>query len=63
MRARDVSQKSNVNLCFVDLRKAFDSEWRKGLFYKLLTYGIGGMFNYVITTMHKKANFCLKLNE
>ena len=27
---------------FIDFKKAFDSIWHEGLFYRLLSYGIGG---------------------
>ena len=33
--------KEKVYACFVDFRKAFDSVWHKGLFYKLLKNNIG----------------------
>ena len=31
-----------VYACFVDFRKAFDSVWHDGLFYKLLQLNVGG---------------------
>ena len=31
-----------VYACFVDFKKAFDSVWHEGLFYRILSYGIGG---------------------
>ena len=34
---------------FVDFRKAFDSVWHEGLFYKLLKINIGGHFYNLIT--------------
>ena len=34
--------KESVYACFVDFRKAFDSVWHEGLFYKLLKINIGG---------------------
>ena len=33
--------KKKQYICFVDLRKAFDSIWRKALFHKLYSYGVG----------------------
>lgn len=38
--------KKKLYVCFIDLKKAFDSLWRKGLMYKLLKCGIGtNMYN------------------
>jgi len=38
-------------VCFVDMRKAFDSVWRDGLFYKLHQCGIGGNCFNIIKSM------------
>ena len=34
--------KGKLYTCFIDFKKAFDSVWHDGLFYKLLHYKIGG---------------------
>ena len=36
--------------CFVDFRKAYDSVWREGLFFKLIQYG--GSKNFVQSLFH-----------
>ena len=46
--------------CFVDFRKAFDSVWRNGLFYKLLSSGIGGNFFKIIKSMYSNVRYCVK---
>ena len=38
--------------CFIDLRKAFDSLWRNGLFYKLLKTGISSKLVSVIKDLY-----------
>ena len=44
--------KDKVYACFVDFRKAFDSVWHEGLFYKLLKINIGGHFYNLIKTLY-----------
>ena len=34
------NKKGGLYFCFVDFRKAYDSVWREGLFYKLLKAGV-----------------------
>ena len=63
VRTNAQSDKSHIYFCFVDLRKAFDSVWRKGLFYKMLTYGIGGNFYKVITHMYENLKLSVKLDD
>ena len=36
--------KGKLFTCFIDFKKAFDSVWRDGLFYKLFQYNIGAKF-------------------
>ena len=50
-------------ICFVDLKKAFDSVWREGLLYKLLSTGIGGSFFNIIQNMYSKCKFHVKLDD
>ena len=49
--------------CFVDFRKAFDSVWRKGLFYKVLSSGIGGNFFNIIQSMYDNIEYCVKTSH
>ena len=49
--------------CFIDLRKAFDSVWRKGLFYKLLASGVGNKTNDIIQNMYLETQSSLKMNN
>ena len=49
--------------CFVDFRKAFDSVWRVGLFYKMIKTGINIGYIKLIKNMYEKTSQCLKLNN
>jgi exonuclease III len=48
---RVINNKKCLYTCFVDFRKAFDTIWREGLFYKLLDAGITGNCYKVIKGM------------
>ena len=49
--------------CFVDFKKAFDSVWHDGLFYKLLVNGIGGKTYDIIKSMYSKTNCAIKIGQ
>ena len=38
--------------CFIDLKKAFDSIWHQGLFYKIIQNGVGGEAYDISTCMY-----------
>ena len=44
-------RKKKVFAAFIDLRKAFDTVWRDGLFYKMLLNGINGKTCNIIRSM------------
>ena len=48
--------KGKLYTCFIDFKKAFDSVWHDGLFYKLLQYNIGGKFYDLIKIFTLKPN-------
>jgi len=52
--------KKQVFACFVDFSKAFDSVWRTGLFQKIKTLGITGIFFKLITNMYTNSKFVVK---
>ena len=49
--------------CFVDYKSAFDTVWRKALFYKLLSYGVGGNFLSILQNMYDEVYYCVKLDQ
>ena len=56
------NKKGGLYFCFVDFRKAYDSVWREGLFYKLLKAGVRGNAFNVIESMYRKSECCVKIN-
>ena len=57
------NNKEKIYACFVDFRKAFDSIWHEGLFYRLLEYGISGKIYKLINSLYMK-NYCaVKVNN
>ena len=55
--------KEKVYACFVDFRKAFDSVWHEGLFYKLLKINIGGHFYNLIKTLYCSSTCSIRIAE
>ena len=51
------SKKKKVFAAFIDLRKAFGTVWRDGLFYKILLNGINGIVYNIIRSMYTD-NIC-----
>ena len=47
-------------MCFIDFKKAFDSVWHAGLFYKLLQYKIDGKFYDLIKNLYSKTKCSIK---
>ena len=52
--------KKKLFACFVDFRKAFDSVWHEGLFFKLKKIGIRGKTLGLIKDIYKKTNCAVK---
>ena len=49
--------------CFVDFRKAYDSVWRTGMYYKLIKSGININTVKLIKDMYDKTSQTLKMNN
>ena len=54
--------KNKLYACFVDFKKAFDSVWHKGLFYKLEKMGMGGKLCELIKNIYKKTKCAVKID-
>ena len=50
-------------LGFVDFRKAYDTVWRDGLFFKLLSNGINGRFFKVVKSMYGDSEMGVKVGD
>jgi hypothetical protein len=55
--------KQKLYTCFVDFKKAYDTVWRKGLFYKLLLNGISEKFVNLMRNMYSELQFCISLSN
>ena len=49
--------------CFVDFRKAYDSVWREGLFFKLINYGCSKKFVTILLNMYSSVKSAVKLEQ
>jgi len=49
--------------CFVDFRKAFDSVWHHGLFYKLAKLNINNHLLRIIKDMYADNQLCIKVQD
>ena len=49
--------------CFIDFKKAYDSVWREGLFYKLLLCGCSKSFLKCILGMYSSVRYSVKLED
>ena len=49
--------------CFVDFKKAFDSVWHKGLFYKMKNNNLSGKVLDLIKDIYKKTKCAIKVKD
>ncbi len=57
------SKRQTLFCAFIDFRKAFDSVWRNGLWYKLLLSRINGKCLNIIKNMYKCIKSCVKVGN
>ena len=55
------NKNKKIYACFVDFRKAFDSVWRTGLFYKLIKSNMSTNLIKLIQNMYEKTTNSLKM--
>ena len=48
---------------FVDFRKAYDSVWREGLYYKMATSGINGTFLNIVESIYENYRIQIKIQD
>ena len=55
--------KNKLYTCFIDFKKAFDSVWHEGLFYKLEKNGFSGRLLDLIRDIYKKTKCAVKIKD
>ena len=55
--------KGRIYSCFIDFKKAFDTVWHDGLFYKLQQIGIKGHFLETLQNIYKNTRCAIKLDD
>ena len=58
-----IVQNKKLYTCFVDLEKAFDSVWRKGLLYKVKKLGIEGNMLDIIKSIYDNTTYSIIIND
>lgn len=53
------NSKKKLFCAFIDLKQAFDTVWRSGLWSKLINYNVNGKFLNVIKSMYNQAKSCV----
>ena len=57
------SRRKPIYACFVDLKKAYDTVWREGLFFKLLhNYNVSPIFVRILDSMYKNIRGTVKMD-
>ena len=57
------TRRKPIYACFVDLKKAYDTVWREGLFFKLLyEYKINPKFVRILISLYQNLHGCVKIN-
>ena len=55
--------RSYLFTCFVDFKSAFDTVWRKALFYKILNLNVGGLFLKMLESIYSEVYYCVKIGN
>ena len=58
-----LEQGSDVYVCMMDVRKAFDTVWQNGLFYKLYYTGMDPKIWGIITKLYSKFDCCVRVGD
>ena len=54
---------SRVYSCFIDFKKAFDTVWHDGLFFKLQQIGVNGNFLHTIKNIYANTECAVKIGD
>ena len=55
-----IKNKKKLYCAFIDLKRAFDSVYRKGLWFKLINSGINGKLFDLIRSIYHEVKSCVK---
>ena len=55
------SNKKKLYTCFVDFKKAYDTIWRDGLYYKLIQNGVNNGFIRLLKNIYSNSLLCIQL--
>ena len=58
-----LNKNKRLYMCFIDFKKAFDTVWRDGLFYKLLKKGLTHKFVNLLINTYSKQKSCVNLKQ
>ena len=58
-----LSSGKRLYMCFIDFKKAYDTIWREGLFYKLLKQGMSKTFVRLLVNIYSRQKSCVNLGE
>ena len=56
------NRRKKLFCAFIDLKRAFDTFWRDGLFYKLKLLDINGKCYNVVKRMYRNVKSCVSVN-
>ena len=57
------TKNGKIFACFIDFKKAFDSIWHEGLYYKILQSGVGGKVYDIIKSMYSENKCGVKIGD
>ena len=57
-----VKAKGSAGPSFLDLKRAFDTVWREGLYFKLLKFGLSSKLVTIIKDMYSKTQCKVNIN-
>jgi hypothetical protein len=55
--------KKKTYCCFLDIRKAYDTVWREGLWERMMMKGIRGKMWRVVKNLYREVGSCVRLGE
>ena len=59
---KSITEGKTLYCAFIDLQKAFNSIYRQGLWYKLITAGCGGKMLHIIHDLYSKVKCCVRVH-